>query len=130
MASISECQNDIRRYNVLKAKISTISSNLSSAAGYIDNVEFEIRDKYSVNDASTPIVDKTNKLQNSVENTRNTLNNQVIPAIDQAISNLNREIERLEREERERREREEAARRAASSSSSSSSSKSSAKKKR
>ncbi len=113
MSSISQCRYEISRYNSLKSSINSVISSLSSASGSADDLSYEIKDKYKLNDNSTPIVDRTIELKENIENTSNFLSNKVIPAIDSAIYSLYREIERLEAEERARREAEEKAKKEA-----------------
>ncbi len=111
MASIAECRNDINRYNTLKSKVNSVISYLSSASNSADNLGNTVKNNYTVNDASTPIVSRTVKLKNTIEEMYRYLQGTVLPAIDSAIAGLNSTIARLEQEERERREREERERR-------------------
>lgn len=106
MSSIWQCEQEIQRYRNLSSNIGTIMSNLSMAAGNVYNLSNTMDNKYQVNDNFTPIVARTTSLKNSIDSTYNYLKNTVIPSIDSAITDLNREIDRIEQEERERRERE------------------------
>ena len=111
MASIAECRNDINRYNTLKVRVNTVINYLSSASNNAESLSNTIKNNYTVNDASTPIVTRTNKVKDKITEMYKYLQNTVLPAIDRSITDLNNTIARLEREERERREREERERR-------------------
>ena len=111
MASIAECRNDINRYNTLKVRANTVINYLSSASNNAESLSNTIKNNYTVNDASTPIVTRTNKVKDKITEMYKYLQNTVLPAIDRSITDLNNTIARLEREERERREREERERR-------------------
>ena len=111
MASIAECRNDINRYNTLKSKVNSVISYLISASNSAESLSNTIKNNYTVNDASTPIVTRTNKVKDKITEMYKYLQNTVLPAIDRSITDLNNTIARLEREERERREREERERR-------------------
>ncbi len=111
MASIAECRNDINRYNTLKVRVNTVINYLSSASNNAESLSYTIKNNYTVNDASTPIVTRTNKVKDKITEMYKYLKGTVLPAIDNSITDLNNTIARLEREERERREREERERR-------------------
>lgn len=111
MSSIWQCQQDIQKYRTLSSNLNSIMIKLSEAAGNVHIINSEIKNKYQINDSFTPIVTRTTNLKKSIDSTYNYLKNTVIPAIDLAISDLNKEIEKIEREERERREKEERERR-------------------
>lgn len=113
MSSISQCYQEIARYNNLKAKVSSISSSLSPVISYTSNLEINIKNKYSVDDDATPIVGKVSKLRNDIQNTQNYLSSNIISAIDDEISKLYETIRRLEEEERRRIAAEEESRRRA-----------------
>ena len=100
MSSISQCQYNIQRYRTLKTKINSIISNLSFAITNTDDLNTEIKSKYQVNDNYTPIVTRTADLKKNITKTSNYLSDKIIPAIDVAISNLYKEIARLEEEQR------------------------------
>ena len=96
MSSISQCKYDIERYRTLKNNVNSIIYQLSISIGNVDHCTNEIRNKYIVNDNYTPIEARSSQLKINMESTYNFLNNQVIPAIDTAITNLNKEIASLE----------------------------------
>lgn len=102
MLSISQYEINIRRYKNLKSNLNYIITKLSLAIDNADNISNEIKERYLINDNYTPIVSRTIKLKNSMNDTYNYLNNKVIPAIDSAIYTLNRELTRLEQEEKNR----------------------------
>lgn len=104
MASISQCEHDIVRYQALKGKINSIASNLSSAVHNVEDATTEIKTKYQINDNSTPLVSRSIQLKSNMENTSAYLTGTIISSIDQAIQNLNAEIERIKEEERRRAE--------------------------
>lgn len=105
MSSISQCENDIRRYKVLKENINSVVEKLSLAVSNASTLNTELKNKYQVDDSNTPISNRVKDLKNNIENTSNFLKDKVISEIDGAINNLNREIARLEEEEREARDR-------------------------
>lgn len=100
MASISECENDIRRYERLKDNIFSVIDKLSSASSSAYNLSIELKNKYQVDDGNTPVTSRVTTLKNNIEKTSTSLKNKVIPAIDRAINDLKKEIERLIEEER------------------------------
>lgn len=99
MSSISQCQNDIQRYKILKTKINSIISKLSLVINNTDDLSSEIRSKYQVNDSDTPIVTRIKTLNEEIEKTNSYLRSKVLPAIDVAITKLNKEIDRLTAEQ-------------------------------
>ena len=107
MASLSECKEKLRKYVILKSSLNSIISKLSFSSAIINDFSCGIRDKYTIDSNETPIVTRSFKLREEVRTTYKYLKDNVVPAIDDNISRLEDEIERLEREERERREREE-----------------------
>lgn len=101
MSQISQCENNIRRYRVLKSDINSILKKLSISIDSTRDLNNEIKNKYLVNDNFTPIVVRNDKLKNNIESTYNYLSGTILPAIDLAISNLYKQISKLKREERE-----------------------------
>lgn len=100
MSSISQCKNNIIKYRNLKSNLNSIVSNLALAISNTDDISSQIKNKYSVNDSVTPTVTRTIQLKNDMKTTYNYLKNKVIPAIDVAISNTNKELRKLEQENR------------------------------
>lgn len=106
MASVSQCQNDIRRYTILRNNVISIISQLSQTIRDTDDLSNGIKSKYQINDNYTPTVSRAIQLKSNMESTCNYLNNKVIPAIDRAIDNLNNDILKLRNEEKQRKKTE------------------------
>ena len=102
MPSIQRCQYDIQKYNNLKENIRTMLPYLNQAMGSIDDANNSLRGKYLVDDEDTPILNKTSKVRNNIDKTYNMLNSTILPAIDRAIEDLNRQIAQLEAEQASR----------------------------
>ena len=98
MASISKCQYDIQKYNYLKENIRSMLPSLKSAMGSIDDTNNSIKGKYLIDDEDTPLLRKTTKVKNDINKTCTMLENTILPAIDRAINDLNKQIARLEAE--------------------------------
>lgn len=98
MSSISQCRSNLIKYKNLKVNLNSILSKISSAISDSDNVGNKIKNRYLINDESTPIVSRTIKLKNDMKSTYNYIKFKVLPAIDVAISNTNKEMKKLEKE--------------------------------
>lgn len=98
--SISSCYNDIGNYNAIKANLANISNGLKRSADQLSNIPNIITSAYNVDDGSTPVVGKVNKLGNDIAGTFNYINGTIIPAIDDAIRRKRNEISRLEAQAR------------------------------
>ena len=102
MPSIARCQYDIQKYNNLKENIRSMLPYLNSAMGSIDDTNTALKGKYLINDEDTPIIRRTTKVKNDISKTYNMLNSTIMPAIDRAIDELNRQIAQLEAEQASR----------------------------
>lgn len=98
--SISSCYNDIGKYNALKANLVSVANGLKRSADQLSSVPNIITSAYNVDDNSTPVVGKCNKLGSDIVGTFNYINGTVIPAIDMAIARKKNEISRLEAQAR------------------------------
>lgn len=97
---ISNYEDDIRKYKALKSSLLNICTNLSSAINSVKDLKVEIKNKYTINDDYSPVYMRSDKLKSNMEITYNNLYNKVIPAIDNAINKINRQIRALEKEEK------------------------------
>ena len=102
MPSISRCRYDIQKYNYLKENIRSALPALQQAMGSIDDTNNALRGKYLINDEDTPVIRKTTKVKNDIQRTCNMLNSTILPAIDRAIEDLNRQIAQMEAEQASR----------------------------
>lgn len=100
MSSISQCYQEIARYNNLKAKLSSISGSLNSASSDISNLKNNIKSKYLIDDDPTAIVSKISQFDSEIKKTSSYLTGTICSSIDGEISRLEEEIRRLEEEER------------------------------
>lgn len=117
MASSSELINQRQKYYTLKENVSKLITNFSSS---IESIEpaLKINECFAIDEVSAD-GGKINSINSSLVETKNKLNNEVIPAINNKINSLNSEIQAaLDREEEERRREEEERNRIASSTSS------------
>ena len=99
MSSISECYRKISKYKTLKENINSISSKLLESYNSTSSLVREISDKYNLNDDRTSIEKRSTDLKDAINNEKNYLEDTVIPAINEAISDLYDEIERLEEDD-------------------------------
>lgn len=100
MSSISQCNDNVEKYRLLKMDVISVISKLSLANDDADGLRNDIKNKYQINDNETPIFERAVQLKNNISNTCDFLNNKVIPAIDAAIYNLNNDIAKLEAEQK------------------------------
>ena len=105
--SISYCYSKIRNYNNIKPNLQQIISLLQNSSNDINDIKFDIKNKYIINDEETPISNRINNLDEDIKKTSNYLKNTIIPGIDSAITGLYNRIERLEYEEEQRKIKEE-----------------------
>lgn len=100
MNTISDYENDIRKYKTLKNTLLNICTNLSSAINGVKDLNSEVKNKYIVNDDYSPIAKRSDNLKSNMEATYNNIYRKVIPAIDSAIYNINKQITSLEKEDK------------------------------
>lgn len=100
MSTISECQHEINRYIALRNNINAILSYLNESINSSNITKNNIINNYLINDESTPVVSRIDKLNNNMKNTYNTLKG-TISGINTSIASLKAEIARLEAEESE-----------------------------
>lgn len=99
MSSISQCENDINRYRNLKTKLNLITNKLSLAINNVTDFDSEINNKILINDDISCVGNDTRQLKQQIESTLSYIKNRVIPEIDNAIYNLNNQIDKLEEEQ-------------------------------
>lgn len=107
MASIEEYRQDVNKYYALKDKITRIIRELDSAAQSAESLENEVASNFKVNNDTAKLAGRVGILDNGLLDTSSFLRNTILPSIDDAITNTNSEISRLEAEERRRQEEEE-----------------------
>lgn len=104
MASIAEQisgqRRDILRYQALKSQLSTVITKLSSATSYSGSLDYEVKSSFKVNNESAALATRTARLDTSIQNTASYLSHTILPAIDAAIGQVNRQIANLEAEAR------------------------------
>jgi hypothetical protein len=103
MSSILQCENDIKRYRNLKDKLNTILYELLSSQNELSTVSSNIKNKYQVNNDTTPIYSRVTKLDGNIDTTYNYIKNKIIPSIDSAINSLNKQIDDINEEEESKR---------------------------
>ncbi len=99
---MSHCQNNIQKYKKLKIKIKATIDKLSDASTNTNSLCNEIKSRYQIDDGDTPIAIRVKKLKSNIDKTNLYLNNNILPAIDEEISNLYKEISHLEKGQAEK----------------------------
>lgn len=95
-----ELEKDRDKYIKLKIKLTSIANSLKSFNTNVVNIKPKIVNNYSVNNESTPIVNRIVKLGNSSNQIRNHLVKTIIPAIDAEIKKCNVQITKLQAAEK------------------------------
>lgn len=106
MASIEGYRHDIRQYNDIKWRIWKIIESLDAATQDSSRLSSEVASDYKINGNPTKVVDRIDVLDRAMRDEIDYLRNRIIPALDDAIDDAEREIEWLEEEERRREEEE------------------------
>lgn len=99
MASIESCRYDIRRYNTIKANVQNIINYLNNYNNQCEDLAREIKKVYSVDNEDTNLYNSVNAIKNDVQKTSNYLKNTIIPSINNAVKELNRQISSLQAEQ-------------------------------
>lgn len=108
--SISDLENNIKKYDVLKTNLSSILVGLNSSRLEVGYLEGKLKKNYLVNNAVTPVGERVVGLNGNLNETYDYIKNTILPAIDTAIAGAKADIEaekqRIE-EERQRQQEEE-----------------------
>lgn len=101
MATITELEQDNKHLNSIKSDVSDIVQYLNNTSSELTELSKNIDTRYSVDDNSTPTIDRIISLKEKIENTSSYLNNTILPALGTSIIANNNSISKLQDQEKE-----------------------------
>jgi gas vesicle protein len=102
MANISQLKRELAQFEVLKTKMTLVSSKLNDASVYANQAHDTLDNNYNINDDGSVLSNGAENLGKDLAETSNYLKNTVNPAIDSRMEEIKSEIQRLEEEEKQR----------------------------
>lgn len=97
-SQIYQCNIDLEKYKRLKKQLETTATYLIASKKSGIDVKNKVTNLYQINSEGSNINTRILNWINNIENTCNTINNTVIPAIDAAMNNINNHRYNLEQE--------------------------------
>ncbi len=97
-SQIYQCSIDFDKYKKLKNQLEWIVTYLTNAKKSGIDVKNKVTNLYQINDDNSSINGRVLNLINNIENTCNTINNTIIPAIDSAMNNVSNQKYNLQQE--------------------------------
>lgn len=119
MATITQLEQDNSNLNAINDDITDIISYLNSSVSELSSLSRNIETRYTVDDNSTPIIDRIKKLKEELEATSEFLSKKVLTGVDMTIQKNSDAITIIQEDEKKKEEEKKKASSASSSTSSS-----------
>lgn len=100
-SQIYQCNIDLEKYKRLKKQLEITVTYLTASKKSGIDIKNKVTNLYQINNEGSNINTRILNWINNIENTCNTINNTIIPAIDTAMSNINNRRYNLEQEKQE-----------------------------
>lgn len=105
MSRIYQLQIEINQYESLKSNLNQIANSLTSASSCCEKLPSTLKTHYIINNDTNNGVLRSEKLRKEIKEKAEEIFETYIPAIDDKIEELKKEIKRIEEEERAEAER-------------------------